>query len=169
MPKTCIKCSALFVGRRCLECKKISDKKWYEANKDKCIAAVALWAKNNPDKANANKRRWVERHPDKKKQAAANWYYKNPEKIKAYGHNYRTKKSGRLTPGLDKKLYKLQSGLCACCKKPLGNNYHMDHIMPISLGGANEDWNMQLLTQRCNQQKSAKHPIDFMQSRGFLL
>jgi 5-methylcytosine-specific restriction endonuclease McrA len=53
--------------------------------------------------------------------------------------------------------------------QPLGDNYHLDHITPITLGGSNTDDNMQLLRQRCNNQKYNKHPIDFMQSRGFLL
>ena len=38
-----------------------------------------------------------------------------------------------------------------------------------ALGGLNADSNMQLLRAECNLQKSAKHPVDFMQSRGFLL
>jgi 5-methylcytosine-specific restriction endonuclease McrA len=45
----------------------------------------------------------------------------------------------------------------------------MDHIVPLISGGTNTDDNIQLMRSRCNQQKSAKHPIDFMQSRGFLL
>lgn len=56
-----------------------------------------------------------------------------------------------------------------CCGLPLGDNYHIDHIMPLALGGSNTDDNIQLLRQRCNNQKCAKHPVDFMQSRGFLL
>ena len=76
---------------------------------------------------------------------------------------------GVLTNGLTAKLFVLQKGLCPCCAQPLGDNYHLDHIMPLALGGSNTDDNIQLLRQRCNRQKHAKHPIDFMQSRGFLL
>ncbi len=36
-------------------------------------------------------------------------------------------------------------------------------------GGANIDGNIQLLTGLCNRQKHTKHPVDFMQERGFLL
>ena len=87
-------------------------------------------------------------------------------------HNRRAKKrddGGKLSVGLTEKLFKLQGGKCACCRKSLGKDYHLDHIMPIALGGVNEDWNMQLLTQFCNLQKHAAHPVDFMQSRGLLL
>ena len=34
--------------------------------------------------------------------------------------------------------------------------------MPLALGGLNEDSNMQLLTARCNLQKSAAHPDEYM-------
>jgi len=76
---------------------------------------------------------------------------------------------GYLSIGIIKKLFALQKGKCACCGIPLGDDYHLDHIMPISLGGKNNDWNVQLLRKLCNLQKQNKHPVEFMQSRGFLL
>ena len=76
---------------------------------------------------------------------------------------------GVLSKGLAAKLMVLQKGKCPCCGKPLGNNYHMDHIMPLALGGSNTDNNIQLLRATCNNQKYTKHPVDFMQSRGYLL
>jgi 5-methylcytosine-specific restriction endonuclease McrA len=89
------------------------------------------------------------------------------------GQNRRARKNasaGKLSFNLAEKLFKLQHGKCACgCKKHLGKDYHLDHIMPLALGGANTDNNIQLLRKQCNWQKHAKHPIDFMQSRGFLL
>jgi 5-methylcytosine-specific restriction endonuclease McrA len=76
---------------------------------------------------------------------------------------------GKLSKEIVQKLLILQKRKCACCGEPLGNKYHIDHIVPLFLGGKNEDSNVQLLRQRCNQQKSFKDPIDFMQSKGFLL
>ena len=46
---------------------------------------------------------------------------------------------------------------------------HLDHIMPLALGGSNTDDNIQLLRARCNLQKRAKHPVDFMRERGYLI
>ena len=85
--------------------------------------------------------------------------------------NTRTEPSGgRLSKGLAAKLFAMQRGRCACgCKQPLGDDYHLDHRMPLVLGGANTDDNMQLLRKICNLQKHAKHPIDFMRQRGFLI
>lgn len=45
----------------------------------------------------------------------------------------------------------------------------MDHVVPLALGGPHHDSNMQLLRKLCNLRKSAKHPVDYMQSKGKLL
>ena len=67
------------------------------------------------------------------------------------------------------KRFRLQRGKCACCRVSIADGYHVDHIQPLALGGSNDKTNLQLLCPTCNTKKSAKHPIDFMQSRGLLL
>jgi 5-methylcytosine-specific restriction endonuclease McrA len=102
------------------------------------------------------------------------WRLANPENTAIASNNRRSRKlssagRGHLSSGLTLKLYELQQGKCPCCGDLLGSDYHLDHIMPLALGGSNTDENMQLLRRRCNSQKHSKHPIDFMQERGFLL
>jgi hypothetical protein len=92
-------------------------------------------------------------------------YYKNAKTKRRLMENSR----GKLSKGIIKTLYHLQQGLCVCCREPLGEDYHLDHIMPLKLGGANTDDNVQLMKAKCNMSKQAKHPIDYMQSKGFLL
>lgn len=140
----------------------------YKANFKKLNAKNAAWRKANPEYM----RGYYAANPEKMKVIGETWRKANPESQRIREHNRRARKrvnGGKLSPDLSAKLYKLQRGKCPCCKKPLGDDYHMDHIVPIKLGGANIDSNIQLLRQRCNNQKSAKHPIAFMQSRGFLL
>lgn len=112
---------------------------------------------------------WYVLNAERLKLCSASWRTANPIIRLIYWHNRRVKMSGRLSQGLSAKLFILQKGRCTCCNQPLGDDYHLDHIMPIKLGGLNEDFNMQLLRAKCNMQKSGKHPTDFMQSRGFLL
>ena len=50
-----------------------------------------------------------------------------------------------------------------------GVPHHVDHIVPLAKGGQHVASNIQILCPTCNVRKSAKDPIDFMQSRGFLL
>jgi 5-methylcytosine-specific restriction endonuclease McrA len=139
---------------------------------------------------------WQKKNPDKVKKIGMDWAAANPQKVAAKGKKYRQnhpevmrihyqtrrsrKKScgGKLSKGIVSKLLKLQHGKCACCGSQLvllpsgkvdGKHVHIDHIMPLAKGGTNTDSNVQLLTSRCNLQKKDRHPVDFMQSRGFLL
>jgi 5-methylcytosine-specific restriction endonuclease McrA len=66
-------------------------------------------------------------------------------------------------------LLVLQRGRCAVCRVDLGRGKHLDHVIPLAAGGRHEVGNFQWLCPSCNLAKSAKHPVEFMQSRGFLL
>lgn len=171
----------------CKECHKATNSKWYSANQDKCKQASAKWRAENPEKHKASKSKWeaenterirvhkAEYHAaNKEKFKASNkaWHAAHPEARRIRQNNRRARKieaGGSLSKGLADKLFAKQRGKCACCGKPLGDNYHLDHIMPLALGGTNTDDNIQLLRSRCNIQKKDKHPVDFMRSRGFLL
>lgn len=100
----------------------------------------------------------------------ADWSQNNQDKRRIHRANRRAKTSeGKLSADLVARLFVLQKGRCACCGNALADNYHIDHIMPLALGGEHCDKNIQLLNQKCNNNKHAKHPVDFMQERGFLL
>jgi 5-methylcytosine-specific restriction endonuclease McrA len=111
--------------------------------------------------------------PEKARRESREWFAKNPDKRAAYEQNRRAKKrerGGKLSPSIVTTLMVLQRGKCACCRVDLlTTKTHLDHVMPLALGGRNEDLNMQLLCADCNQEKHAKHPIEFMQKKGFLL
>ena len=160
---------------------------YFANNRERHNAACAEWARKNPEKkrmalaanraknkeqCKATRVKWIAANIDRVKANIAAWHNKNPDVRRIRSHNYRDKKrenGGILTKGLADKLFKLQRGLCPCCKEPLGKDFHLDHKMPIARGGSNTDDNMQLLRKTCNLQKNAKHPIEFMQERGFLL
>jgi len=195
--KTCTKCSAekpidKFSKRSasrdglsssCKSCNAV----WQKENPEKVNLASAKWRASDPDRTKAyykqhredNKRayseanaRWRLKNVEYDKARTAKWHAENPESSRLSGINRRANKSlsgGRLSKGLAERLFVLQAGKCPCCTQPLGDDFHLDHIQPLALGGANEDWNIQLLRKTCNLQKNAKHPVDFMQIRGFLL
>jgi 5-methylcytosine-specific restriction endonuclease McrA len=145
--------------------------KWRKKNPDKEIAYQAKYRASNPEAQIAKGIAYRAANPEKVKAYKAAWDRANPEDCRIYVHNRRVKESasGKLSKGLAEKLLKLQRGKCACCGKDLSAGYHLDHNMPIALGGTNTDDNIQLLCPTCNLQKHAKHPVEFMQSRGFLL
>lgn len=145
---------------------------WYAANMDKSKAANAAWREANAERAKANTAAWRAANLDKFKTMSSAWRVSNPDAARIHHQNRRARKKqaeGKLSKGLKSKLFVQQKGMCPCCKQPLGDDFHMDHVMPLALGGSNTDDNMQLLRKKCNLEKHASHPIDFMQSKGFLL
>lgn len=145
---------------------------WRSANIDRIRAQTAAWTAANKEKTKAYSAEWSAANFSRRKATSALWVAANPEKRRVYMQNRRARKSavgGKLSVGLAEKLFRLQKGKCPCCGLQLGDNYHMDHKMPLALGGEHADDNMQLLTASCNLKKHTAHPVDFMQSRGFLL
>lgn len=157
---------------RCKPCHQASTAAWRAANPDQAKASSAAWNAANPKLCKKYGAKWYAANHELRNISKSAWNLANLEARRTYNHNRRSRKlanGGTLSNGLEKKLFKLQKGKCPCCHQPLGENYHLDHIVPLALGGSNTDDNIQLLRQQCNLQKSAKHPIDFMQQRGFLL
>lgn len=158
---------------QCKSCTSIAGSEYRAANHDKVLAATAKWAAANQDKLKAKDAKWRSANPERYRTTKAKWYAGNPEACRIHSHNRRARVrnvGGALSTGLAEKLFRLQRGKCACgCGQPLGEDYHRDHRMPLALGGSNTDDNIQLLRNLCNLQKGAKHPIDFMRQRGFLL
>lgn len=76
---------------------------------------------------------------------------------------------GPLPRNFIKRLFELQRGCCAACRKKVGKNYHVDHIVALAVGGKHEPTNLQILCSSCNVRKWIKDPIEFMQSQGYLL
>jgi 5-methylcytosine-specific restriction endonuclease McrA len=164
--------------------------RYVREHREERTAYTQEWRKNNPEKAQAIEDAYKSRNPNSGKLRARLWRQVNPERAKAQrdawaaipdnkekkrinqlNRRARKKRSGgELSKGLPKKLMCLQRGKCACCHgdlKKLG--YHLDHRIPLALGGEHSDRNIELLCPACNSSKSAKHPVEFMQSRGFLL
>ena len=155
-------------------------------------AALKKYAENHKDSLKESQKKYKEAHPERRKQTQKKWDEANKEKrhqsyVKRYygdiessrkrhaihAQNRRGKikeVGGVLSKNIFDKLFALQRGRCACCKIDLTTVVaHIDHIFPIALGGENSNRNVQLLCKPCNHQKSWRHPVDFMQSRGFLL
>ncbi len=127
---------------------------------------MSAWKSKNRDKVKAYNAAYGAAH----REEAKAWRRANKNVDRVHKQNRRHReRGGNLSAGIALKLFKLQRGKCACCGELLGDDYQLDHIMPIALGGKNVDSNMQLLRKVCNLQKHAKHPIDFMQERGLLL
>lgn len=161
---------------------------YYESNRDKILAENAAYYQKNSDRikqkakqyrhSNADKvreyhREYATANAEKARERVKSWRLANKDRKKVHNQNRRAlkKASGGIISGnITTKLMSLQKRKCAVCKSDLRKTgYHLDHILPLTLGAPNIDNNIQLLCPKCNVQKHNIHPIDFMQRKGFLL
>lgn len=189
MTKPCIKCGAEERNKcgGCKACAKEAVRKWQKNNREKVAAYQRKYRKANLEKVAEINRKWSDANREHiaermRKYNKSNWEKQfehkrkwrklNPERRKELNHNRRARikgNGGTLSINIIKTLLIQQKGKCACCGLSLHNGYHLDHIMPIALGGMNNDSNVQLLTPICNMRKGSKHPNDYMREKGKLI
>lgn len=122
--------------------------------------------------ANSRVKKWIDENPDKRNKVCKRYYDNNKETWSRFVHARRERIDGAKGMSRDwpAKLLVLQKHKCACCQVDLRKvGYEIDHIDALAKGGSNSDHNIQLLCRKCNRTKSTKNPVEFMQSKGYLL
>lgn len=116
------------------------------------------------------KRREID--PQPLRDSVNRWRANNRDHARAYAAKRReriNKSGGNYTKYDVAKIRELQNNKCAACEVCLSDGYHVDHIMPIALGGTNCPDNLQVLCPPCNLSKHAKDPIAWANERGLLI
>lgn len=104
----------------------------------------------------ANREEWVARTRE--------WQANNPLEVRAIGQNRRARErdaDGSFGADDVRRLYAAQKGKCLWCGKPVGENYHVDHIIPLVKGGANHAGNICIACPPCNLAKGQQMPSEF--------
>jgi len=164
-------------------------KTYRDAHRDKAKATGAQWRLDNPDRAKENRDSWARANADRLKETGAAWRLANREHLAAEKAAWRSNNKehaadldrnrrarmrgaeGKHTSAEIKTLAARQKYRCAnpTCRRPIKSGWHVDHIMPLILGGSNWIRNIQLLCPFCNISKHAKHPVTWAQKNGLLL
>ena len=106
---------------------------------------------------------WYEKHRDERRAYAIQYQKDNLEKTRLRNSARKSKSTiGKCATRLQKQcLLQAQKYKCTSCSATItGTNRdaHVDHIMPLALGGSNDLANLQWLCQPCSSMKSDKHP-----------
>lgn len=171
----------------CIQCFSKRTAAYVERNRERLLAQRAAFREANRDKLRKmymdfywrNKERLIKesiernrRNPEAYNAKLRKWRKANRAKVEVWGRNRRAKLKGSVgTHTIDDvlALMKAQRGMCVYCKTDIRKKYHVDHILPVSLGGSNDRTNIQLLCPSCNLKKRAKHPEEFAREIGLLV
>lgn len=176
-------------GKRCLECHRIAraalrradpervrrqKADYYRRNRATVLACVRIYTEANREKVRQRRKRHREANKERLSAAYKEWAKENRPILRVHERNRRDRKrgaEGKHTMADIQTIFARQKGRCAnpACGVSIRSSYHIDHILPIALGGSNWPRNIQLLCQPCNQSKHARHPIEWAQMQGLLL
>lgn len=171
MNKFCKRCgidSERYTDGRCKTCTLARHARWVTNNRDLCNAISRKSNAKNADKKRKIGARYREINREEINEKRRLQREQNPsiERVKTAIRRARKRKSGgKLSANIVQQLLDRQNNLCVCCGSPLNGKYHLDHIMPLSLGGTNTDDNVQLLLPKCNLQKHNSTPENFLARR----
>lgn len=91
------------------------------------------------------------------------WALAHPERVRALGRRVqlrrRARKAKAFVDDVDPRVVYLNAeGICGICREPIDptKKWHVDHIVPLSKGGAHSYANTQPAHAACNHRKGAK-------------
>ena len=116
------------------------------------------------EKENKQSREWYLNNKDKHLENGRKWRKNNRDKARSITERYRAAKfsnGGSYTQRDVCKKYAMQMGKCFYCGESLKNNYHVDHVVPLSRGGSNYCGNIVISCPSCNSSKGNKFLIEW--------
>ena len=104
---------------------------------------------------------WKQEYRDIFDKEIAEWKRKYDKKINRKYRSFIIKEQNKIRRPRSKKqrhkLFNRDKGICGICNKNVPfNNFHLDHIIPLSKSGTDNDNNIQLSHVSCNLIKGAK-------------
>ena len=125
------------------------------------------WRMNHSDeyrgKAREYMRQWRSIPENAKKHLACvqRWQKANPESARDINLRHQAKrraqKVGASIGIINRKhIYRRDAGRCHLCQRKVNfENFVLDHLVPLALGGAHTEWNLAVACPRCNSRKGA--------------
>lgn len=129
------------------------NKRWREENPDRRKAYLDWYRSTHPERVKATYRRWESANPDH----AREWLAKNRERARENVRRRRSRLRAVATFAITerdiKRMLARHRNCCAYCSEPLTDGYHVDHVVPVSRGGANGIGNLAPACASCNVSK----------------
>lgn len=115
--------------------------------REKARMAAAEWRANNPEKAQVSARRYRKMHG-------------RETFLKCQVVRQQRKRAATVDVVRRSVVFERDKGMCGICVTPVdpASPWEVDHVIPISKGGAHSYANVQLSHRSCNRSKAARMP-----------
>lgn len=156
----------------CKACARDKARKYYDPVK--AAARFQRLMQDRPDHVRERSRNYALRNPEKRSRWVADWREKNAQYVLEYARAYKlehrviatawqrkrdaVKRSATVVPFTESQLHQRMSMFTGCwmCGGP---KEHIDHVKPLSKGGAHMLCNLRPACQSCNLRKKDKWPL----------
>ena len=134
-------------SRYCRSCIKVRDREAYQRNKARRDATNRAWRQANPERRLLHVRRSQKRNPDSHRRSTRNDIIRRKRLLAG----------APFEPISYDEVYQAFEGRCGICKESLPRaKMTLDHIIPLSKGGAHTRANVQPAHRACNSRKGAR-------------
>ena len=169
----------------CKECAIEEAGKWAAENVERANETKRRWAAENPEKAREASRKYYrnniesrleyfrELYKNNREVMLARgklWRQANPDIVRAQGERRRAREANVFSgpkPTIEE-LLAMQNGKCAYCRTTSPEQWHMDHVIPISKGGPDTADNVVAACASCNTSKQNQDVDKWMRIKGYL-
>lgn len=156
----------------CYECRGKINAASYRRHRESRISTVMKRYYENPTAHIERITEWANENRDRVRNNHRSWSHKNPDKVYENTRNQQARRRGAVgshTQEDIEEIRRMQHNGCAYCQEILGEEYEVDHIVPLKKGGTNFRQNIQLVCPSCNKKKNAKDPLIFARQLGKLI
>lgn len=149
---------------QCKKCRSEASLRCYRLKRDHYLEGMRQYRVSNLERERARQRAWVEKNRDKHCEKSRRYYRAHRSAVNAATANRRARVAcadGTHSQADTTSQANRQRWKCYWCGKQVRDAYHVDHVVPIALGGSNAPENLVITCRFCNLSKGAKHPMDW--------
>lgn len=145
-------------------------RRYFQKNQTAIKVYMAQYRKENAEHIIQRVKQYQRENHEHVSEMQKRWHENNPERSRENSRrrNHRRRAREREAPGnfsaddITAMLIE-QGGSCVYCGVGIVDNFHIDHITPLSRGGSNYPDNLQLLCPPCNLSKHNKTHKEFLE------
>jgi len=132
-------------------------KRWREENREKVAEGKRRYYEENRERLLKDQKVWQRENKEKVNSASKRWRVNNPEKVRAKDARRRARKLQAIDPNANQSIIDSRYAAAKHLKDVTGEKWEVDHTQPMKRGGKDHEDNMQVVPQRWNQSKGARH------------